>query len=73
LQTRFLVALRRVKDLLLSAKDLFVAANGGKLPPLAGSPMSNGTVTALNSAQDLAAGGRLNASLSRGYKALAYP
>ena len=53
-QARFLVALPPLEDLLLSAKHLFVAANGGKLPPLGGSPMSNGTVTALNSAQDLA-------------------
>jgi hypothetical protein len=39
--------------LLLSAKDLFVAANGGKLPLLGGSMRSNSTAIALNSAQDL--------------------
>ena len=49
---RFLVALRPTKDLLLWAKYLFVAANSGKLPPPGGSPTSNGTATALNSAQD---------------------
>jgi hypothetical protein len=51
--------------LLLSAKDLFVAANGGKLSL----PDADGTTSALNSAQDLAsiptAGGAFPASLSR--------
>ena len=53
-QTRFLVALPAVQDLLLCAKHLFGAANGGKLPLPGGSIMSNGTASALNSAQDLA-------------------
>ena len=59
-----LVALPPVGDLLLCAKHLFLAANGGKLPLPGGSMMSNGTASALNSAQDLAsiplAGGGLS-------------
>jgi hypothetical protein len=77
LQTRFLVALPRLEDLLLPAKHLFVAANGGKLPLLGGSMRSNGTASVLNSAQDLASIPTARAAslalLSRAFKALAYP
>ena len=76
-QTRFFVALPRLEDLLLPAKHLFVAANGGKLPLLGGSMRSNGTASALNSAPDLAsipmARGASPALLSSAFKALAYP
>ena len=63
--TRFLVALPPVRDLLLCAKHLFVAANGGKLPLPGGSMMSNGTASALNSEQDLASIPTAQGGLSR--------
>jgi hypothetical protein len=51
--SRFLVALPRSGDLLLFAKHLFVAAMVA-IAAAGGSRMSNGTASALNSAQDLA-------------------
>ena len=61
--------------MLLCAKHLFLAANGGKLPLPGGSMMSNGTASALNSAQDLASiplAGASPALLSRASKTPAY-
>jgi hypothetical protein len=73
---RFLVALAPVQDLLLSAKLLFVAAKWWQIALPGRSMMSNGTASALNSAQDLAQSqrreGAFAASLSRDSKALAY-
>ena len=63
--TRSLVALRPVGDLLLCAKHLFVAANGGQIALSGGSMMSNGTASALNSAQDLASIPTAQGGLSR--------
>ena len=54
-----------MQDLLLSAKDLFGAANGGKLPLPGGSIMSSSTASALNSAQDLASIPTARGGLSR--------
>ncbi len=63
--TRSLVALRPVADLLLCAKHLFVAANGGQIALSGGSIMSNGTASALNSEQDLASIPTAQGGLSR--------
>ena len=63
--TRSLVALRPVRDLLLCAKHLFVAANGGQIALSGGSIMSNGTASALNSEQDLASIPTAQGGLSR--------
>jgi hypothetical protein len=50
---RFLVALAALRDLLIGAKHLFFAAMV-TIAPAAGSRMSNGLSSALNSEQDLA-------------------
>jgi AraC-like DNA-binding protein len=54
-----------VRDLLLSAKHLFVEAIRGQLPPAGRSMMSNGTASALNSEQDLASIPMAGGGLSR--------
>jgi AraC-like DNA-binding protein len=54
-----------VWDLLLFAKHLFIAANGGKLPLPGGSMMCNSTASALNSEQDLASIPMAGGGLSR--------
>ena len=61
---RFLVALPPMRDLLLCAKHLFVAAMVA-IVPAGGSRMSNGTSSALNSEQDLASIPMAEGGLSR--------
>jgi hypothetical protein len=61
---RLLVALPPVRDLLLFAKDLFVAATMA-IAPAGGSRMSDGTSSALNSEQDLASIPMAQGGLSR--------
>ena len=63
-QIRFLVALPPVRDLLLFAKHLFVAAMVA-IAAAGGSRMSNGTSSALNSEQDLASIPMAQGGLSR--------
>jgi hypothetical protein len=65
LDSRLLVASPPVWDLLLFAKHLFIAANGGKLPLPGGSMMCNSTASALNSEQDLASIPMAGGGLSR--------
>ena len=61
---RLLVALPLLRDLLLFAKDLFVAAKAA-ITPAGGSRMSDGTSSTLNSEQELASIPMAQGGLSR--------